>query len=46
MAALSPLVAEMTAPDPDDRITDMREVILAIDGVAGFRMDTGAWSVV
>ena len=46
VSALAPLVAGMTAPEPDDRILDMQAVILAIDRVADFRMDTGAWSVV
>ncbi len=46
VSALAPLVARMTAPSPDDRIADMQAVILEIDRMANFRMDTGAWSVV
>lgn len=46
VSALAPLVARMTAPDPDYRIQDMQSVILEIDRMANFRMDTGAWSIV
>jgi CheY-like chemotaxis protein len=46
VSKLAPLVGRMTSPKPDDRIPDMQSVILAIDRMADFRMDTGAWSVV